>query len=566
MNFGFKKFGKDYFGNPGASAACNLNVVCPEGAGWENERNSVALIVVNGQESCTGSLVMNTCNTNRPYFLTANHCLSGSVANWVFQFQTWSATCIGNNGWREDIQFNGATLRANNAATDFALLELNQTPPANSGITYSGWNRNTTTPNGSVGIHHPAGDLMKFSRDFDPSGVSSWGGTNNHWISIFEQGTVEPGSSGSPLYDMNHRIVGQLHGDQLNQGNFCAQRRGEYGKFDQSWTGGGTNTTRLSNWLDPNNTGAVTTNTTNVAALGNANATWNLSITGNNSICNSGTFTLNGAPAGANVTWSLMNGSISSNAATLTPNGNQVTLSQNYGFTEWVNLTATLTNVCGVGPTQVQKKLIIGIPDHLLDVMDGGVPQPENQIYPYTSYTFGANAVEPYFASYVSSTYPYASTASFIWRVYYSNPYGGNTEYYLGSYSYLDNPTFTFEGEGQYQIVLDIINNNCTGHSRSFSRTLTLSYMYGYTVSPNPSTNYIKISPNNATAAKAKAKALEVQAVEVVDKMGAVKLKQKFERGLTTVNVSVSQLPNDIYTLRIFDGQKWHSHKIVVKH
>ena len=30
-----------------------------------------------------------------------------------------------------------------------------------------------------------------------------------------------------------------------------------YGRFDKSWTGGGTNSTRLSNWLDPNNSGAT---------------------------------------------------------------------------------------------------------------------------------------------------------------------------------------------------------------------------------------------------------------------------------------------------------------------
>lgn len=54
INFGYKQFGTEYFGNPGVSAACNINILCPEGVGWENERNSVALIVVNGIETCTG--------------------------------------------------------------------------------------------------------------------------------------------------------------------------------------------------------------------------------------------------------------------------------------------------------------------------------------------------------------------------------------------------------------------------------------------------------------------------------------------------------------------------------
>ena len=242
VNFGFKKFGSEYSGTPGSSAACNINVLCPEGNGWQNERNSVALIVANGIESCTGALIMNTCGSNVPYFLTANHCLgAGNVPNWVFQFQYWSTTCNPNAGWRVDIQFNGCTLRASSAPSDFALLQLNQTPQPTSGIFYSGWSRSANAPNGSVSLHHPQGDLMKFSRDFNASGVSSWGGVNNHWFDLFEQGIVQPGSSGSPLFDLNHRIVGQLHGYQANvcaYGDnvcFCNEPHvGEYGRFDLS--------------------------------------------------------------------------------------------------------------------------------------------------------------------------------------------------------------------------------------------------------------------------------------------------------------------------------------------
>ncbi|HNU83421.1 MAG TPA: T9SS C-terminal target domain-containing protein, partial [Thermoanaerobaculia bacterium] len=60
--------------------------------------------------------------------------------------------------------------------------------------------------------------------------------------------TTEPGSSGSPLFDPNHRIVGQLHGGSAACGNNLSDY---YGRFSVSWTGGGSNTSRLSNWLDP---------------------------------------------------------------------------------------------------------------------------------------------------------------------------------------------------------------------------------------------------------------------------------------------------------------------------
>ncbi|MBI3719723.1 MAG: hypothetical protein HY252_14165 [Sphingobacteriales bacterium] len=279
MSLGYRHVGGGFFGNPGTSGNCNINVVCPPGAGWENERNSVALIVSGGNEICTGTLVMNTCGTNRPYLLTANHCLNSNVTNWVFQFQTWSSDCATNTGWREDVQFNGCQLRANNAATDFALVELNQIPATNSGITYSGWSRTGNLPVMTTSIHHPSGDLMKISHDFQaPVSVSWFNGANNHWRATFDQGIVQHGSSGSALFDENHRLIGQLHGNQNNICNigdnncFCNIQLpsiGEYGRFDISWTGGGTNSTRLSNWLDYAGTNALTTNTTNISALPN---------------------------------------------------------------------------------------------------------------------------------------------------------------------------------------------------------------------------------------------------------------------------------------------------------
>lgn len=269
VNFGYKKYGVEY-GNPGASAACEINVNCTLGNGWNAEKNSVALIVANGEEQCTGSLVMNTCGTNIPYFLTADHCLAaGNVNNWVFQFQYWSTTCSPNSGFIEDIQFNGCNLKANSSATDFALLQLNQTPPANSGISYAGWNRNTTGITQTTIIHHPAGDLMKITRDDDPPAFASFLSAST-WKLIVDNGTTEGGSSGSPYFDQNHRIIGQHYGIDDANLPICDRKSKFGGRFDLSWTGGGTNSTRLSNWLDPSSSNVMTTNTTVINNLSQA--------------------------------------------------------------------------------------------------------------------------------------------------------------------------------------------------------------------------------------------------------------------------------------------------------
>lgn len=132
--FGFKKFGvTTLFGEVGASASCMKNVACPEGNDWPDERKAVALINANGAWG-TGTLIRNTCNTNTPYLLTAKHGLDGEEKSWVFQFFYYSTDCSTNTGYREDVQFSGCTVKAYYSGSDFALLLLDQTPAANSGL------------------------------------------------------------------------------------------------------------------------------------------------------------------------------------------------------------------------------------------------------------------------------------------------------------------------------------------------------------------------------------------------------------------------------------------------
>jgi len=161
---------------------------------------------------------------------------------------------------------SGGTLKAKNSASDFCLVQINSNPPAACNVYYSGWNRtlDNSITGTAYGIHHPSGDIKKFS--YSTTGASTTTYLNNtvpgdgsHWrITSWSDGTTtEGGSSGSPLYDNNHRIIGQLHGGYAACNNTSSDW---YGKFGVSWTGGGSNTTRLSNWLDPGNTGATVLN------------------------------------------------------------------------------------------------------------------------------------------------------------------------------------------------------------------------------------------------------------------------------------------------------------------
>ena len=57
----------------GLSSSCNVNINCI--SGWSQEQQGVAQVIDERGGWCSAFLVMNTCNTTRPYVMTANHCI-----------------------------------------------------------------------------------------------------------------------------------------------------------------------------------------------------------------------------------------------------------------------------------------------------------------------------------------------------------------------------------------------------------------------------------------------------------------------------------------------------------
>ena len=64
----------------GTSGNCNMNVNCPDGADWTNQRNSAVMLVSGSNGFCSGALINNTENDGKPYVLTANHCYNSGIA------------------------------------------------------------------------------------------------------------------------------------------------------------------------------------------------------------------------------------------------------------------------------------------------------------------------------------------------------------------------------------------------------------------------------------------------------------------------------------------------------
>jgi PKD repeat protein len=272
------------------SEACEVNVNCsPVGDTWQDEKKGVArILVVEGGQSgwCTGSLINNTAQDCKPYFLTALHCgVTASASNmtqWKFYFRYESPNCTNPSvaGTLDDHFITGCLRIADsgdgggNSGSDFLLVQLGSANNTANIVTtlkstnfnayWNGWNANNTATTGGTGIHHPAGDIKKISTFTGNTVSTQWGSASgSHWRVTWTanangHGVTEGGSSGSPLFNNSQGyIVGTLTGGS----SFCnaLSSPDQYGKMSYHWTSNGTASNRqLKPWLDPTNSGVLT--------------------------------------------------------------------------------------------------------------------------------------------------------------------------------------------------------------------------------------------------------------------------------------------------------------------
>lgn len=235
-------------------AECEVDVNCPEGADWQDDKQAVAE-TFDGNFICTGTLLNNVREDCRYLFLTANHCTKskGKAATLVFFWNYENSGC--NTGDAPiDQTTTGSTFLAGNAQSDFTLVELTEVPPDAYNVYHAGWNRVDSPASQGIAIHHPNDLPRKISFELDPledGGNFSGGWGDDHWRVVgWDIGTTEPGSSGSGLWNPAHQVVGQLHGGIAD----CSGGWDEYGKLAASWLNG------AAQHLDPDGTGANSVN------------------------------------------------------------------------------------------------------------------------------------------------------------------------------------------------------------------------------------------------------------------------------------------------------------------
>lgn len=280
LEFELSHVNHDFAGflNPaGGSGSCNVDVMCSVEEGfpmieaYRDATRSVGLLSLNGVGFCSGFLINNTANDCTPYFMTAKHCgiNSGNAASVVVYWNYENSFCraVGSaqsgaagNG-TQNIFNSGAIWRSTFNPSDMTLIEFDDPIAEEADAFFAGWNRANVTPTRGVAVHHPNGQEKRISFENNSLQLTSYLSTNvnsnaDHLRVVdWDLGTTEGGSSGSPLFDENQRVVGQLHGGSAACGNDLSDW---YGRFYTSWNGGQSASSRLRDWLDPMNTGQLT--------------------------------------------------------------------------------------------------------------------------------------------------------------------------------------------------------------------------------------------------------------------------------------------------------------------
>jgi len=283
-----------------------MDVECLAGNdSWRDTVKASAVISTGGSTFCSGSMLNNTAEDKKPMFMTANHCgiNSGNAATLVTYWNYQNTVCrtpgggaSGGPGDGSLAQFNtGSFFRAASSPSDFTLVELDDPINPAFDLYWAGWDHTPYLAPGGPGlgdhacavtpdptdppsaglcasIHHPATDEKRITFAETTTATTSYSGTTPpgdgthvwvHWDAsppyfASPPNVTEPGSSGSPLYNADHRFIGQLHGGPSACGSTGDNLSDYYGRLSVSWIGGGTSATRASDWLDPANTGVLT--------------------------------------------------------------------------------------------------------------------------------------------------------------------------------------------------------------------------------------------------------------------------------------------------------------------
>jgi lysyl endopeptidase len=247
-----------HFNEAGAARYSDDCYLCLEDDAIANERRASVKLIVQYENSariCTGTLINNTANDNKPYILTAEHCVANQsdADRTVFIFDYEDENCIKQIP-HPDLMLNGAYHRASLAENDFSILELYDKPPMEFHPYYAGWDISDQYLKGVTCIHHAQGGPRRVSLSNGAVKTSNLDdgplrAPNAFWkVFRWDVGATESGSSGASLLNKNGHVIGTLSGGSAQ----CEAPYNDYfAKLSASWEASSDPDRQLKYWLDP---------------------------------------------------------------------------------------------------------------------------------------------------------------------------------------------------------------------------------------------------------------------------------------------------------------------------
>jgi hypothetical protein len=261
---------------------CQIDVMCPEGNSWQSERDAVVRLRITQNGAiyyCSGVMVNNTNLDCRQLLLGAFHCADAVEEDeWAYfkvRYNYEYLECGGTTSINSHTRTGVIPLTNSNDAasqgfngSDFLLVEVEDLIPETWNPFYAGFDASGEPGHSGVGIHHPAGDRKKISSYINPLTSYNIGGAESHWRVYWtatetNHGVTEGGSSGSPIFNENHQIVGTLSSGLSacvngGAGNGTGPFQPDYyGQMSYHWDGPNpiADAQKLKHFLDPSGSG-----------------------------------------------------------------------------------------------------------------------------------------------------------------------------------------------------------------------------------------------------------------------------------------------------------------------
>ena len=336
---------------------------------------------------------------------------------------------------------------------------------------------------------------------------------------------IEQGSSGSPLLNAEHRIIGQLYaGTCYCDETYNPRKDAYYGCFHVSWTGKNDPDERrsLKRWLDIANINPQAWN-----GIGVINTS--SSISGPTVVCNQGTYTIQNLPSGSSVRWSTNNG----NLQLVSGQGTKTAVFRKSGSGECV----IQAQVASSGPA-ITHRTWVGVPsrvDNIEGMIEGA------QLEPNSPYVFSIDNAQ--------------NTDRVEWAVG-----GGQIESGQGT-----NRIFVKTEEfGRFYIWANRINRCGEGGYHKFSGTIIRREYF--TLSPNPAVDVVMLQLTEADGehrAPSSPSAMGTTSTYEIQLWSGLAMLRSFQTNQPTFQIPIAGLPAGLYFVRVIKDGQTYTEKLI---